>query len=643
MRKKVALLDAGAQAENVIKRRVLEQGYSIEKFPVNVSPSQLESFDAIIISGGPRSVYDANALLPHPNVYLLGKPIMGICYGLQAIVEQYGGKVVRGERGQYGRSTLDVLKNTEIFSGLAPKERVLMSHFDVASKDGLPAGFEVYGTSEGFVAAIGNIKRRIYATQFHPELIPVTRNGRVIFKNFFQQVCGFPPAEKRTIQEEIESAERHIRESVGSDKYVMHYVSGGVDSTVMALLLSRCVEPDRLHMRVLDTGTMRRGEIHTVESMAHNLRWSNFGTLDVKERFYTSMREISTKQGTRLAGPLCYTIDPEHKRKLFGTEYAAIALTEMNHLANECGIPLERFLLGQGTLRPDVIESGDQRATLGEAHLIKSHHNAVDALKNIPKVEPLIELFKDQVRLMGIELGLSEEIAYKQPYPGPGLYCRIVGYREERIPDEFLSLNECVNSIARNKGLHAHVLPIKTVGVQGDERSYKHPVIISGDIDWQTLAKISLDLPNEVREINRVIYTPGKPLKAEEVFSLTKTLMTHDAIRQALDADFVMRKIAQDYGYDDSRKCAQMPGILIPCNLGERGKRSFVIRPIWTEDFMAIIGMMPSHSTPSENSEEFFPEDMFFDMARQIPEKVSGISRVILDASDKPPASTEWE
>lgn len=639
MTNKVALLDAGAQLEKVIMRRVLEQGYDVHKFPVTVSPEEIRNHDAIIISGGPRSVNAPDALLPDSGVYGLGKPILGICYGLQAIAYQLGGKVVNGTRGQYGRSLMNVTKTWDFFSGLSSRERVLMSHFDTVDK--IPEGFSVYGTSDGLVAAIGDEQRKIYATQFHPELIPVTKNGQRIFQNFFLDVCGFPPAKKRTIQKEIDKARNLIQGSVGSDKNVMHYLSGGVDSTVMALLLSQSVESDRLFMRTLDTGTMRIGEVDEVRRMAEELRLPNFQVLDVKSRFYDSMREISTKKGNVLGGPLCYTIDPEHKRKIFGTEYALIALTEMAHLASSTGVSLERFLLGQGTLRPDVIESGDSRVTKGDAHTIKTHHNAVEALKDIPKVEPLINLFKDQVRLIAMELGLSEKFAYRQPYPGPGLYCRIIGSRGENLNGDYFMLDERVNESARKFGFNAHVLPIKTVGVQGDERSYKHPVVVSGEIDWIEFSKLALELPNEIKEINRVLYAPGKPLSLEEAISVTPTLMTRNVIEQSQEADLVMREIAEKYGYNDSRKCSQMPGILIPSSFGEKGKRSFVIRPSWTHDFMAIIGMIPHKG--SLPSEEYIPEEMFFEMADQIPKRVNGISKVILDASDKPPASTEWE
>ncbi len=642
MRCKVALLDAGAQLEKVIMRRVLEQGYEVDKFPVNVQPSKIKDYDAIIISGGPKSVNDENALLPDAGIYELGKPILGICYGMQAIAQQLGGKVARGEKGQYGRNYIQIFEEGGLFKGLQLEERVLMSHFDEVKE--IPKEFKVYARSEGQIAAIGNEKTRIVATQYHPELIPITKNGSKMFENFFRNICRFPEAEKRTIEEDIENAKNIIKEAVGTDKSVMHYLSGGIDSTVMAVMLKELIEPERLHIRTLDTGGMRIGEIEEIKELAEKLKLPNFKVLDVKNNFYNSRREIKLKKkGLVWAGPLCYVTDPEIKRNLFGTEYAIIAIAEIEDISKEHNVPKEDILLGQASLRPDKIESADENATKGEADTIKTHHNAVEALKHIPKVEPFIDLFKDQIRQIALAYGLEEKIAYKQPYPGPGQYCRIICTENKKTENNFKELNGRVNEIASMYGFKAFVLPIKTVGVQGDERSYKHPVIVSGEADWKELAKLSLKLPNEIREINRVVYMPGKPLTEEQARLITPTWMVPGVIRQAQECDKVMRDVAEKYGYNDSRVCSQMPGILIPCGLGDPGKRAYVMRPCWTYDLMAVIGMMPYKEEPSQYKEEFFPEEMYFEIAEATPRKVKGISRVIIDVSDKPPGSTEWE
>jgi len=638
---KVAYLDAGAQSGGVIQRRIGEQGYKADHFPVNVRAGELAGYDAIVISGGPRSVnYSDPTELPDPDIWKLGLPTLGICLGQQIMAKQNGGTVVRGERGQYGRSQINISKREGIFQDLGEHERVLMSHFDRVER--VPEGFEVYARSEGMIAAMGNKERRLYATQFHPELLPITKNGDKMFENFFRHVCNFPEAEKRTVEQDIATAEKIIQEAVGSNKHVMHYLSWGVDSTVMALLLRNVVEPDRLHMRTLDI--LRIGELEDAVMMAKELRLPDFAIMDVRERFYSARREIETINGKITAGPLYSVTDPEHKRKIFGTEYAEIALEEMRRIAEEKGIPIEDFLLGQGTLFPDVIESAKKKVTKGKAHVIKTHHNAVRRLDDVLKVEPLIHLFKDQVRPMGIELGLPEELAYKQPFPGPGEIPRIICVKDQAIEGSYFDINKRVEEVARKRGFNAHALPIKTVGVQGDERGYKHPVVVSGENDWHEFAKLSRDLPNEIEGINRVTYVSGEPLTSEDALSITPTLLSRDVRKQWRTGDYVMRTAAESYGFNDSRRCSQMPGIIIPSSFGKDGQRAFVVRPVLTHDFMAIIGMMPySGSPPEEDPEEYFPEEMFLEMAERIPKEVEGISRVILDPTDKPPGSTEWE
>jgi GMP synthase (glutamine-hydrolysing) len=247
--------------------------------------------------------------------------------------------------------------------------------------------------------------------------------------------------------------------------------------------------------------------------------------------------------------------------------------------------------------------------------------------------------------LIALNLGLGERFAYRQPFPGPGLYCRMVGLRDFTPDQDFQTLEARVVQAGNKFRLNAHVLPIKTVGVQGDVRSYKHPVAVSGEVDWDVFERFSSTISNELREVNRVFYVFGEPLTTEQSHQVTRTLMTHDVIRQTQECDFIMRQIAERYGFNDSRKCSQKPGSLIPLGFGKDGKRSFVVRPAYTGDFMGIIGMRPyrGSSPPIENSEEYVPEDMLLEIAEEIPKKVEGISRVSYDGSNKPPASTELE
>lgn len=636
---KAGLINLGAQLAGVIKRRVLEPGYEVEQFDPDVDSRKLLGCNAIIYSGGPRSVNDPRVQLPDPAIYDMGIPILGICLGHQVVGKQLGGSVVRGARAQYGRSYIDISKQEGLFSGLSSRERVLMSHFDLVDK--APPGFDVYARSDGMIAAMGDPNRRIYTTQFHPELMPITRHGEQMFANFFK-IAGFKPAKRRTIEEEIDRCKSVIEVAVGKDRRILHFWSLGTDSTVLGALLPLVVPEDRLEYRFLDTGSMRAGEREDAVYYADLLKFPNFEVMDVADRFHAASGRIKLNDETYMdAGPLWSTVDPEHKRKLFSLEYRRIAMDEMARLSREKGVPAGYYMLSQGTLYPDVIESKDSRNTGGPSATIKSHHNTGEGFENIPRVEPFTILFKYVIRQLAAALGLPDEITYRQPYPGPGAVVRIICCDDDSISDDVVALEKKVSEEASRRGFNAHVLPCRTVGVQGDERGYKHPVIVSGEVDWEEYAQFCLDLPNEFEDINRVIYTRD-PLSTDDCLSLTKMLMTPEIKSRWRQADKIMREIAEGYGYHDSRKCSQMPGILAPVGLGKDGL-AFVVRMIWTYDFLACIGMMPYKHQPRENPEEFFPEEMFFQMAEEIPKKVPGISRVCLDPSDKPKASVEWE
>jgi GMP synthase (glutamine-hydrolysing) len=303
---------------------------------------------------------------------------------------------------------------------------------------------------------------------------------------------------------------------------------------------------------------------------------------------------------------------------------------------------LEKILFGQGTLRPDVIESGDKRATMGGAHEIKLHHNM--GFEDIPRLEPFTDLFKENVRRMAVRFDLGEEIAFRQPFPGPGLYVRTVCMKEFSVDNEYNNLDRRVYELGKKRDLNVHVLPMRTVGVQGDERTVKHSAIVSGDIDWEECFEFVDELPNIERGVNRVLYFPGKPLSFDEVASITPTTMTRDVIAQAQEADFVMREIANDYGFNDARRCSQFPCSLTACSLGEEGKRMVVGRPFLTPHFMAGIAQRPeSIKQLGDNPLEFYPDEMYERMAKEIPERVEGIVGFAMDGAHKPPATTEME
>lgn len=647
MVKRVALLDAGAQLERVIMRRIIELGYDVDKFPADVSAEKIKEYDAIIISGGPRSVLQKDSIKPDVGIYSLGLPILGICYGIQSIAHQLGGRVV-SERGQYGRKKMCIAKNSGLFYGLENEQLVLMSHFDNVANP--PPGFEITAMSDGLVAAMQDKKRRIYGVQFHPEMVPNTKHGKEMFANFFHKICRFEKKKGRTIGDYKRDAQRIMGERLGSDKHIMIYLSGGVDSTVLSMLAKETIEPERQHNILLDTGFMREGEIGEVEKRAQYLGLPNFTVLNVENVFSKSCGYIKLKNKMIYAGPLWAATDPEIKRKLFTSAYAAIAIERMHDISNTKRIPAKKVLLGQGTLRPDVIESGDKRASKGGADTIKSHHNVGGPMDEIEKVEPLIELFKDQVRELGIYMGLPEDVAYRQPFPGPGLLTRMIGL--DRYPDKaelerIVDIDYRIRKSASEHCFSGHILPIKTVGVQGDERSYKYAAILCGEMYPPHYEKAVLNMPDEIKDINRVLWMPGGPVSLQDCLDLRVPTYAHYHynVGVAKRADAVMREIAGEYGYNDSRKMSQMPGILVPCGFGT-GEYSFVVRTALTPDFMALIGMnfyIKESDIPVGMQDEYIPLEMAERMAKEIPERVGEIERVIFDNNGKPPSSTEWE
>ncbi len=644
MQKKVALLDMGAQLIGTIRRRVTELGYECDTFPYNVNPNSLTSYGAIIISGGPQSVYRKNAKLPDKGVYALDIPVLGICYGMQAMAFQLGGTVTGGERGQYGRSYMNITSENQLFCGLNGPQRVLMSHFDTVTT--VPKGFQVFGKSDGLIAAMGNPSRRLYATQFHPEMLPISQNGGIMFHNFLTDIADFPEVPRRSIDDLVDSAKRNIWATLGSDKHVMIYWSGGVDSTLLCLLCKETIEPERIHCRILDTGYMRMGEIERVQALGNDLLLKDVQVLNVAQRMEGAVRRIKLRdESWTYAGPLFATIDPELKRKIFGAEYAAIAREEIVRLAQKLRIKHTDIYLGQGTLFPDAITSADKRVSHGETDTIKTHHNLSEALADIPKLEPLIEWFKDQVReSLAIKLRRSnfEGHAYRQPFPGPGLLVRTIGWDGSASLDYLPGLDRKVHDYAKSKGFHGHVLPFRMVGQQGDKRSHKNAFLVTGEVDYGELRRFIDLVPNDIPEINAVLYSPGRKITQAEAFGMTTTLMTLTTIEQSALADRIVSDIAEKFGFLDSKRCSQLGVFLAPTNFGIPKSRSVIIRPYWTLDHMSGMGMIPCNTIPEDRKDEFFPEEMFNQICTEIPKNMAG-ARVILDANDKPPRTFEPE
>jgi GMP synthase (glutamine-hydrolysing) len=494
---KILVLDFGSQYTQLIARRVRELKVYCEIHPYFFPLEQIKKFapQGIILSGGPRSVYEPDAPSLDPEVLDLGVPVLGICYGVQLLSHLLGGRVVPAKAREYGRTTFAIRDFTDLFHGLDPLETVWMSHGDMVEE--VPPGFEVIGSTEACpVGAIRNAARRLYGVQFHPE-VQHTPHGLKVLGNFLFRICGLKGL--WTMRSFIEAATQNIRERVGPEDRVICALSGGVDSTVTAILVHRAIK-DRLTCVFVNNGLLRKGEAEEVLRLFrdHHL---NLVYVDATQEFLKLLQGVT---------------DPEEKRKRIGYEFIRLFAAEAQKIG---GVKY----LAQGTLYPDVIESVSFK---GPSATIKTHHNVGGLPGAMPfkLLEPLRELFKDEVREVGKELGLPDPLIWRHPFPGPGLAIRILG---EVTPARLAVLREAdaiVMEEMQKSGLYRKVwqafavlLPVRTVGVMGDERTYENVVALrvvdsvdAMTADWTRLpydflAHLSNRLINEVKGVNRVV------------------------------------------------------------------------------------------------------------------------------------------
>lgn len=603
----IVVLDFGGQYAHLIASRIRRFGYYCEILPADTKASELKGIAGIILSGGPQSVYEKGSPQADRKIFDLGVPILGLCYGHQWIAHVLGGEVKPGKVKEYGRMEVEILGESAIFKDLPRASVVWMSHGDTVSK--LPSGefgdfVQIARTPTCAFAGFSDEARKIFGLQFHIE-VAHTEYGMQILKNFVELCMPAPWS--------IKSYSQHIGDQIlreVGDRKVFMLVSGGVDSTVAFTLLNTVLGKDRVQGLLVDTGLMRKNEVSGVLAAFRKLKIDNLKVVDASQEFF---------------GHLEGEYDPEEKRKIIGNTF----ITVQQRIFKEMGLepkangqkPMAKsWLLGQGTIYPDTIETGGTE----HADRIKTHHNRVQVIQEMIErglvIEPLKELYKDEVRELGEELGLPRELVWRHPFPGPGLGVRILCAKGPSVLEKLQASN------FKLQMAHA-ILPVRSVGVQGDGRTYRHALALFHAEPCSVTGRdgeLATSIPNSIPIFNRVLLCTSQEVPAD--FTFTPSFITKERADLLREADAIVDEEMRGAGLYE--KIWQFPVVLLPCGFGEGGQ-SIVLRPIESLDAMTANAVHLSK-----------------DVLERITKRIlglKGIDAVFLDLTNKPPATIEWE
>jgi GMP synthase (glutamine-hydrolysing) len=601
----IAVVDFGGQYAHLIATKIRRLHVLAEIRQPEDPTDAFRRYKGIIISGSPSLASFGEDSAYNKDIYDLDVPIFGFCFGHQEIAKHYGGTVVHGGR-EWGPADLQVVADSPIFKGLGRSERVWMSHFDSVTSVG--PGFEELGfTTLGEsgephrFAAIGSNALRRYGVQFHPE-VDDTVHGDDMIANFVLGVCGCTPS--WTMERYVEERVDQVRRQVGGQS-VFLLASGGVDSTVAARLLGMAIGPERLHLLHVDNGLMRRDESRAVLDVfrAFGLE-RNLHFVDASETFLDALAGV---------------VEPEQKRTIIGNAFIEVFEREAKRLG------IEGHLLGQGTIYPDTIETGGTK----RADTIKTHHNRVPVIERMIEqrrvVEPLADLYKVEVRELGEKLGIPHELVWRHPFPGPGLGVRLLCSTGEAHGEGLAEIQPKVAELAARYGVAALAMPIRSVGVKADLRSYEHPVLVSGEASWERQLELAAGLFRHVPGINRCIWNlgPGAPASVRPL-PATVTRERLDLLREA--DHLVMEGLRRHGIYDSIWQC---PTAMVPLEVDGQGREFVIVRPIHSERAMT--------ATPAG-----LPAGLIAELCEQIL-GLPGVSGLALDVTTKPPGTIEWE
>ncbi len=638
MNEKIIILDFGGQYAHLIASRIRRENVLAEIHQpdeVDLAFFQDDLIKGIILSGGPQSVYDEGSASCDRAIFELGKPVLGICYGHQFLNQATGGKVVPGKDSgkEFGRAELTHNGQCPLFKNIPTTSTFWMSHGDEVSEIG--AGFEGCGDTDLCPnAAVWHPTKNLFGIQFHPE-VTHSEYGHLILQNFLDicQVSG-----DWTIEKFYEAHQAKLKKQIG-DKHIVLFVSGGVDSTVAFALLSKILGADKVQGLFVDTGLLRQDEVEYVEKALTDIG-ANLTVMRESDRFLGNLKDMYDPEAKR---EIIGNTFLEVQRNFFAQHGKALGLSEVQGSDEEqtepyesigrgstaddnAEIPQTEWLLAQGTIYPDTIETGGTK----NSAKIKTHHNRVPEIQKLidegKVIEPLSDLYKDEVRALGELMGLPHELVWRHPFPGPGLGVRIL-CAGENIEEINAPKVEAFTLQTSQKPFQ--VLPLKSVGVQGDFRTYRHPGLLTvQDTDISKLENLSTKLINHYTEINRCVKLLGKNYEGSiKVMNVEKSFVDETRVARLQRADHIVTSKLQSMGlYND---VWQFPVVLAPINFNHSGKESIILRPIDSIDAMsASVGKLPW---------EFFEQ-----VSTEILED-DEVSAVFLDVTSKPPGTIEWE